>query len=107
MTRRDGSFHASRRSAFRAGSAFRRRSRSIPPACETDQASWLERSRAAWDARAERWDARAEANALAPDRAADLDHVWDALRLRRGARVLDAGCGSGQFAIALAERGAQ
>jgi SAM-dependent methyltransferase len=72
-----------------------------------DRAAWLERSRAAWDARAERWDARAEANALAADRAADLDRVWTALRLRPGARVLDAGCGSGQLAIALAARGAQ
>ena len=70
-----------------------------------DEAAWLERSRAAWDARAERWDARAEVNALAPDRKRDLDRVWDALRLTAGARVLDAGCGSGQFALALAERG--
>ncbi|MGH8575069.1 MAG: class I SAM-dependent methyltransferase, partial [Gammaproteobacteria bacterium] len=59
-----------------------------------------------WEARAERWDARTAANALAPDRKRDLDRVWDALRLRRDARVLDAGCGSGQFGIALAERGA-
>jgi SAM-dependent methyltransferase len=72
-----------------------------------DEARWLERSRAAWDARAERWDARAAANTLAPDRKRDLDRIWDALRLSPGARVLDAGCGSGQFAIALAERGAR
>jgi 2-polyprenyl-3-methyl-5-hydroxy-6-metoxy-1,4-benzoquinol methylase len=74
---------------------------------EADEAAWLERSRAAWDARAERWDARSEANALAPDRKRDLDRIWEALRLTPGARVLDAGCGSGQFAIALAERGAR
>ena len=72
-----------------------------------DHDGWLQRSRAAWDARAERWDARAEANALAPDRGAELDRVWDALRLHRDARVLDAGCGTGQWAIALAERGAR
>ncbi len=72
-----------------------------------DHVSWLECSRVAWDARAERWDARAEANALAPDRGAELDRIWDALRLSRDARVLDAGCGSGQWAIALAERGAR
>jgi SAM-dependent methyltransferase len=71
-----------------------------------DRAAWLERSRAAWDARAERWDARAEANAAAPDRAPDLDRVWTALGLRRGARLLDAGCGTGQFALAFAARGA-
>jgi SAM-dependent methyltransferase len=78
-----------------------------PGRVEADEAAWLERSRAAWDARAERWDARAVANALAPDRKRDLDRTWDALRLTAGARVLDAGCGSGQFAIALAERGAR
>jgi len=67
--------------------------------------AWRERVRQAWDERAERWDAMAEANAAAPDRAADLDRTWDALRLRPGARLLDAGCGAGQFAIAFAERG--
>ena len=72
-----------------------------------DHASWLERSRAAWDARAERWHARAEVTALAADRDAELDRVWDALRLSRDARLLDAGCGSGQWAIAFAERGAR
>ena len=72
-----------------------------------DHASWLERSRADWDARAERWHARAEVTALAADRDAELDRVWDALRLSRDARLLDAGCGSGQWAIAFAERGAR
>ena len=78
-----------------------------PARIELDHAAWLERSRAAWDARAERWDARAEANALAPDRAADLERIWTALRLTPEARVLDAGCGTGQLAIALAARGAR
>ncbi len=72
-----------------------------------DRQEWLERSRAAWDARAERWDARAETNARAADRLADLDRVWTALHLNPGARVLDAGCGSGQYAMAFAERGAR
>jgi SAM-dependent methyltransferase len=72
-----------------------------------DYAEWIERSRAAWDARAERWDARSEANARAPDRDVDLDRIWTALRLHVDARVLDAGCGSGQFALALAARGAR
>jgi SAM-dependent methyltransferase len=76
-----------------------------PHSLETDYARWLERSRVAWDARAERWDARAEANALAPDRAVELNRVSESLRLQPGSRVLDAGCGSGQLAIALAERG--
>ena len=70
-----------------------------------ENAGWLERSRVSWDARAERWDARAEANALAPDRAVELNRISEALRLQPGSRVLDAGCGSGQLAIALAERG--
>ena len=78
-----------------------------PAPIRVEQARWIERSRADWDARAERWDARAEVNAMAPDREADLDRIWNALRLSRGARVLDAGCGSGQLAIALAERGAR
>ena len=95
------------------GLQFPGRERASPPAdvvpvrVQEDHASWLERSRAAWDARAERWHARAEVNALAADRDAELDRVWDVLRLSRDARVLDAGCGSGQWAIAFAERGAR
>jgi 2-polyprenyl-3-methyl-5-hydroxy-6-metoxy-1,4-benzoquinol methylase len=77
-----------------------------PGRLQEDRATWIEHSRAAWDARAERWDARAEVNALAPDRNRELDRIWDALRLSRDARLLDAGCGSGQLAIAFAERGA-
>jgi SAM-dependent methyltransferase len=78
-----------------------------PARLREDHASWLERSRAAWDARAARWHARAEANALAADRGAELDRIWDALRLSREARLLDAGCASGQWAVAFAERGAR
>jgi 2-polyprenyl-3-methyl-5-hydroxy-6-metoxy-1,4-benzoquinol methylase len=78
-----------------------------PGRLEADRRAWLERSRLAWDARAERWDRRAEDNALAPDRERALDRIWKALRLHPGVRVLDAGCGSGQFAIALAARGAR
>jgi 2-polyprenyl-3-methyl-5-hydroxy-6-metoxy-1,4-benzoquinol methylase len=78
-----------------------------PDRVRADQASWLEHSRAAWDARAERWHARAEVNAMAADRGAELDRIWDVLRLSRDARLLDAGCGSGQWAVAFAERGAR
>jgi SAM-dependent methyltransferase len=88
--------------------------RRLSPAIVVDEAqrqelykAWLARSRAAWDARAARWDDRAETHAVAEDREADLAHIWDALRLRAGARLLDAGCGSGQFAIAFAALGAQ
>ena len=67
--------------------------------------AWLEQARAAWDERAPWWDAAAEANARAPDRAADLARTAAGLRLWPGASVLDAGCGSGQFAVAFAELG--
>ena len=78
-----------------------------PARVQEDHVRWLEHSRAAWDNRAEQWHARAQANAMAADRSAELDRVWDALRLNRDARLLDAGCGSGQWAIAFAERGAR
>ena len=38
-----------------------------PARARDDHARWLEHSRTAWDERAERWHARAEANALAAD----------------------------------------
>jgi len=79
-----------------------------PAAPGTPQAhAWLERARAVWDERAARWDAISQENRVAPDRAADLVRTIDALRVNPGDRALDAGCGSGQFAIAFAERGLQ
>ena len=75
-----------------------------PPVTPQAQA-WLDRARAVWDERAARWDVISRENTLAPDRAADLERTIDALRVSPGDRVLDAGCGSGQFAIAFAERG--
>jgi SAM-dependent methyltransferase len=66
---------------------------------------WLERARAAWDLRAAEWDTRSEANAVARDRSADLARTAAALGLRPGAVLLDAGCGSGQFALAFAALG--
>ncbi len=68
---------------------------------------WMRRARETWDARAAAWNARSSANAVAADRAADLDRIWNALALHPGVRLLDAGCGSGQFALALAARGAR
>lgn len=58
-----------------------------------------------WSARAEPWDERSEANRAAPDRAADLDRTYTVLNLTPGARLLDAGCGTGQFALEMAARG--
>ncbi|MCA9878832.1 MAG: class I SAM-dependent methyltransferase [Thermomicrobiales bacterium] len=72
---------------------------------EATRRDWLQQAQARWDARAEAWSVRAAANAAAADRPADLDRIWSALALRPGAQVLDAGCGSGQFALALAARG--
>ena len=67
--------------------------------------AWLAGVRTAWNDRAERWDAMSEDNAAAPDREADVRRTAEALRLRPGAVVLDAGCGTGQFALAFAELG--
>lgn len=66
---------------------------------------WLERVGATWNERASQWDEVSEANAAAPDRAADLARTAAALRLRPGSRLLDAGCGTGQYAIAFAQLG--
>ena len=70
-----------------------------------DHDLWLQRARATWDERAADWDACSQADAAAPDRGADLARTWDALTLRPGSRILDAGCGTGQFALAFADRG--
>jgi SAM-dependent methyltransferase len=74
---------------------------------DTTRHDWIGKARANWDARAVSWNARSTANAAAPDRAADLDRIWRELALFSGAHLLDAGCGSGQFALALAARGAR
>lgn len=78
-----------------------------PQRQEHDRVEWLARSRSAWDARAGRWHEKAEALADSGKRAADLERIWQALALAPGARLLDAGCGSGQFAIPFARRGAR
>jgi SAM-dependent methyltransferase len=66
---------------------------------------WLHRVRETWDERSTWWDEMSEQNAIAPDRARDLDRTAARLGLQPGDRIYDAGCGSGQFAIAFAERG--
>lgn len=68
---------------------------------------WNEQVRETWDARAPFWDDMSRENAASPDRAAHLDRMWDALGLQEGSRLLDAGCGTGQYAIAFAQRGAR
>jgi 2-polyprenyl-3-methyl-5-hydroxy-6-metoxy-1,4-benzoquinol methylase len=74
---------------------------------DTTRHDWITRARETWDARAASWNDRSTANAHAPDRAADLERIWNGLVLYPGARLLDAGCGSGQFALAMAARGAE
>jgi ubiquinone/menaquinone biosynthesis C-methylase UbiE len=66
---------------------------------------WLEQLRKTWDARASQFDEMSAANAKSHDRAVELDFVVRALDLRPGSAVLDAGCGTGHFGIALAQRG--
>jgi SAM-dependent methyltransferase len=66
---------------------------------------WLDRARELWNERAPNWDQLSEANRVAPDRPADLARVIEALNLKPGDRLLDAGCGTGQFATAYALAG--
>ena len=68
-------------------------------------AAWLDRVRAVWSGRASDWDRMSEEVALSADRTADIARTAVALDLHHGSRVLDAGCGAGQFAIALATLG--
>lgn len=65
------------------------------------------RVRDRWNARAGWWDEMSEENRQAPDRTADLAWTIRALQLTAGTRVLDAGCGTGQFALAFADHGCQ
>lgn len=66
------------------------------------RAAHLARVRARWDANAEWWDGLSARNAATLDREADLARTVAALALRPGDRLLDVGCGAGQFAIAFA-----
>ncbi|CAN5570430.1 hypothetical protein BH23CHL4_BH23CHL4_02940 [soil metagenome] len=69
------------------------------------ESKWLDRVSNTWNDRAAAWDTMSEANAQTSDRRADLDHLMASLHLTEGSRLLDAGCGTGQFAIAFAQRG--
>lgn len=69
--------------------------------------AWLARARATWNDRAADWDAMSEANLQAPDRPADITRTTAALNLSPGTKLLDAGCGSGQFALAFSASGCQ
>jgi SAM-dependent methyltransferase len=69
----------------------------------SNQQVWLDRARALWDDRAPNWDTMSEANRVAPNRGPDLARVLDALAVQPGDRLLDAGCGTGQYATAFAQ----
>lgn len=70
-----------------------------------DREHWLARVRETWNARALQWDEQAERDARSASRAHEIERLERTLALRPGARILDAGCGTGQYAIAFAERG--
>ncbi len=67
--------------------------------------SWRERVRSAWDDRAAEWDIAAGEAANAADRPPEIERVIAALGIHPGQAVLDAGCGSGHWAVAFARRG--
>lgn len=79
----------------------------LPQSVSALHHAWLARVRASWDGRAARWDESATADAASSDRLRDVERTIAALKLQPGDRLLDAGCGSGQWAIAFAERGMQ
>jgi SAM-dependent methyltransferase len=79
---------------------------SLNPARDAEaRDAWLARSRAAWNERAGSWDAMLEER---PDqREQELQRAITALGLQPGMRVLDAGCGTGQWAVGFARHGCQ
>ena len=66
---------------------------------------WLDHVRAEWNSRADAFNALSARNAAGEDRRVELAYISSALHLEAGSRLLDAGCGSGHFGIAFAERG--
>ena len=77
---------------------------SIPHA-DDERASWLARSRTAWNERAPRWDQMLKERP--DDREREQARVIAALDAQSGQRLLDAGCGTGQWAVGFAQHGCQ
>jgi SAM-dependent methyltransferase len=76
-----------------------------PAGTDDQRAELLERSRMAWNGRAASWDAMFEER---PDaRATELERALVALELSPGMRLLDAGCGTGQWAVGFANHGCE
>lgn len=67
--------------------------------------SWHEGVRQFWDPAATWWDAESSANWEKGGRSAIVPFLQKATKLPPGARVLDAGCGSGHGTIRLAQAG--
>lgn len=72
---------------------------------DSSTARWLNHVRSVWNDRAADWDRMSEVNALSADRTADIARLAVELDLHHGSRLLDAGCGTGQWAIAFAHLG--
>lgn len=66
---------------------------------------WHNRVRERWNERVDWWDEMSETNARSEARRDDLGRTARALALQPGSRLLDAGCGTGQYAIAFAQLG--
>ncbi len=71
----------------------------------SDREAWLARSRTTWNDRAADWNAMLDEQP--EQRNAELDRAASALQLQPGMHLLDAGCGTGQWAVGFASRGCQ
>ena len=73
------------------------------PLQSEEHRAWLDRNRASWNERAARWDAMLDERADELGR--EAQRVAIALSLEPGMRLLDAGCGTGQWAVGFARQG--
>jgi SAM-dependent methyltransferase len=75
------------------------------PRDAAQRAAWLTQSQTAWNARAPHWDQML--NERPSERDEELAHTIDALDAQPGMRLLDAACGSGQWAVGFAQHGCE